>query len=193
MPCVQSGRDISVCISMKTFLKTGCFNINESFFLEIYFCAHIKTYFSLFYFRSKWTQKIIFIHCLYMVRCPLNTKLLKDLHTVICIQGKSLVGCFAVNRAKISLTQAILSPSMQIPGHRSLRVYSKSSLQLRIQGWAESVIGLGTGSHCVCVCFEHVLHFSVWLVCHMCDFIFLHPLRGIFSLPHFMSAAILFC
>lgn len=83
----------------------------------INFCtyfSHIFLY--MFHFISTVSKLKSFFYLLLIYnQVPTEPqKRLKDLQMVICIQGKNLVVCFAVNRAKICLTQTIISPSLQI-------------------------------------------------------------------------------
>lgn len=70
MPCVQSGRDISLCISMKTFLKTGCFNINESFFFRHLFLCTYKNIIQSTLFPQQMNSKDYFYPLLIYGQVP---------------------------------------------------------------------------------------------------------------------------
>lgn len=67
---------------------------------------------------------------------------------MVCTLGKSLVGCFAVNRAKISLTQTILFP-LQITGHMSLWVYRQIQAAAEDAGLSRECCWAG---HCQSLC-----------------------------------------
>lgn len=100
--CAVWERYFSVCKYENLFLKIGYFNINYFFLLRNLFLCTYKNIFQSILFLQQMNLKDYFYPLLIYGQVPTEPQsCLRTCTSVICIQGK-ILGCFAVNRAKIS-------------------------------------------------------------------------------------------
>lgn len=94
-------------------------------------CIYKNIFQSILFLQQAHSKDFFYLLFIYG-RVPIEPQnWLKDLHTVVYVQGKNLVGCFAVNRAKIFLTR-LSPPPCKSHCNMSLWVYWQAYLPLQV-------------------------------------------------------------